>query len=142
MKYEVEVLHNVSTDMFIRFSPETSKLYHAFTFEVEAIDMEGAANIVWALANVDDADALTRFHPNLAHLAPQVTQYRECMNRSLSVSDVLAFRCEGEYAGALAVEMIGHRELDKKPAFEPSRSWPSASFDAHQRFMEEQNGRQ
>lgn len=138
MRLCVNVLHNVSQDMFLRYDPATSALYHAYTFDVEADSVQDAANLVWVLANVDDADHLRQNHPHLARYAPQVTAYRARLNRSLSVSDVLVFHEGPRFAGALVVGIIGHWELGSVPTYtdtEP-QSYRSASFRAHEKFRE------
>ena len=147
-RFTVTVLHNVSRDMFLHYSPETSKLYHAHTFtDIDADTPEDAANVVWMLANVDDADNLTKSMPNLSRYAPQVTEYRRRRNRSLSVSDVLIIRGTedtGRFAGRtvdiLSVEMLGHSKVTHVPPFADSdlNSETSASYEALQTFIRNQ----
>lgn len=137
MRLTVRVLHNVSQDMFFQYDPKTSQLYHAHDFQVVADNVDKAADLVWALANVDDAEHLHAVHPQFAFLYDdQVTAYRKRMNRSLSVSDVLVFY-EGErFAGARVVATVGHDALDTEPAYTggDNSTEVSTSFEAHQRF--------
>ena len=140
MNYTVTVLHNVSTDMFFRYHPETSKLYHAHTFQVMADNTEGAANLIWTLANVDDADHLRQQWPHLSSYASQVMEYRARRNRSLSVSDVLVIyelrQEDAHLAGILAVAGVGHDTLDRLPEYVDGNNETeySASYAAHQAF--------
>lgn len=135
MKLAVDVLHNVSEDMFFRYNPKTSRLFHAETFIVEADSVDDAANLVWTLTNCDGPDHLRTQWPHLASYAPQVKRYRDRMNRSLSVSDVLVFH-EGErLAGVRVVEMIGHSSLDEAPRYERSTADVSPSYTAYQNLV-------
>lgn len=86
------VLHNVSEDTFDRYDPETSKLYHAHTFQIVADNTDQAAELIWTLTNVDDANMLASVRADLSLYGPQVTEYRRRKNRSLSKGDVVLLR--------------------------------------------------
>lgn len=112
MKLRAIVLHNVGPDMFWRYSPQTSRLFHAHTFQVEADSTAKAADLIWILTNVDSADDLRLRHSHLATYAEQMEHYRTRQNRSLSVGDVIVFM-EGErVAGAVKVATVGFTEID------------------------------
>lgn len=132
------VLHNVSDDTFDRYDPETSRLYHAHTFQVVADNAGQAAELVDLLTNVDDANHLASLRADLSQYGPQVTEYRARKNRSLSVGDVVMFRelAEGvtlqdlsddlaglpdgrtqRPAGVRVVARIGWDALDGEPGF-------------------------
>jgi hypothetical protein len=142
VKLWVTVLHNVGADMFFRYDPATSSLFHAHTFTVVADSVEQAADLAWTLTNVGDADELRQMAPHLSRYADQVTLYRARMNRSLSVGDVLEFH-EGErFAGALVVEGVGHRSLTEPPLRQAiTVGEVSDSYRAHQALREEQDRR-
>ena len=139
MNLSVTVLHNVSADMFFRYDPETSKLFHAHTFQVVADNIDKAADLIWTLTNVDSANDLRSMRADLGLYAQQVDEYRARKNRSLSVGDVLVFRelagdkSEGRFAGALWVDMLGF-----KPALEvaydgggSNQTTQSNAYEAH-----------
>lgn len=137
MRLTVTVLHNVSPDMFFRYGPD-SRLHHAHTFEVEADSVDTAANLVWTLTNVGDANELRQIAPHEAKYADEVTKYRARGNRSLSVSDVLVFH-EGERpAGCLVVAGVGHDMLEAIPSYEEGTNGDvvSKSYLAHQEWMD------
>lgn len=137
-RFAVTVLHNVSPDTFFRYHPDTSRLYHAHLFQVEADNVEHAANLVWVLTNVGDAQELYAHHPNLSQYADQVTAYRQRMNRSLSMSDVLVVhevvRDQTVLAGVLVVKALGHEGLEFMPDYVDgdNDSEVSRSYEAHQ----------
>ena len=140
MKFHAVVMHNVSRDMFWGYKPETSVLHHAHTFQVEADNIEKAADLVWVLTNVDNADHLRMSHPHLSQYADQVTQYRERLNRSLSVADVIVFFERERYAGALAVAVVGHDAIDFDPTTirtVTNDRDESDAYAAHQRFADQ-----
>lgn len=111
MKLRAYVLHNVSTDIFFRFDPTTSKVGHAHTFEIEADDPLKAADLLWTLTNVTDSNDLRLSWPHLAQYASQVTTYRRRKNRSLSVGDVIV-QYEGIHLrSVLAVATVGFEDL-------------------------------
>ena len=129
-KYVVTVLHNISEDMFWRYRPETSALYHAHDFTVEAKDVENAADIVWFLANTDSVEPGSTY--------ADVTAYRKRRNRSLSVSDVLVIHTDaGELAGVLVVASVGFEALEFMPAYTQgdNDSEFSEAYQASQRFV-------
>jgi hypothetical protein len=115
MKLDAIVLHNVCEDMFWRFDPRTSQLHHAHTFrDVEADNIDKAADLIWNLTNIGDANELRVNFPHLSKYADEVTNYRRRKNRSLSVGDVLVF-VEGERpAGVLAVASMGFKHFGTK----------------------------
>ena len=143
MKLTVTVLHNVGQDMFHRFRPDTSSLHHAHTFEVVADSVDDAANLIWNLTNVGDAEELRVMFPHLSEYAGQVTDYRARLNRSLSVADVLVFHEllrdeEPRIAGGLAVAAVGF-ELIELPVDFTDGSNDSAfseSYRAIERYRE------
>lgn len=91
MNLAATVLHNVSDDTFVRYDPETSRLHHAHTFQIVADNADQAADLIWMLTNVDDANHLASMRSDLSLYGPQVTAYRRRKNRSLSVGDVVVF---------------------------------------------------
>lgn len=111
MRLHAFVLHNVSVDTFFRYNPKTSCLHHAHTFQVEADDLDKAADLIWILTNVDDANHLRTGHPHLAAYADEVTLYRQRKNRSLSVGDVIVFYERERPAGAMEVATVGFNLL-------------------------------
>lgn len=133
----VEALHNVSADTFTRYDPETSKLFHAHSFQVGADSRDQALNLAWTLGNfgVEDLPA------HLSLYALQINEYRERMNRSLSVSDVLVVwevhGDEARLAGVFCIEPVGFRELEDIPPYERSLEHVehSASYYAHQEVL-------
>jgi len=116
MNLSVLVLHNVSPDMFFRYDPETSRLFHAHEFQVAADNIEKAADLVWNLTNVSDANELRSMRPDLGMYGAQVEEYRERRNRSLSVGDVLVFAELSDPprpAGALWVDGLGFKQVSE-----------------------------
>jgi len=114
------VLHNVTHgDRFWRYNPETSRLVHAHTFEVAADNTDQAAELIWMLTNVDNANHLASMRSDLSHYGPQVTAYRRRMNRSLSVGDVVVFHevvGDGQrLAGVRVVASVGWEALEAEP---------------------------
>lgn len=136
MNLSVLVLHNVSPDMFLRYDPETSILFHAHEFQVVADNIEKAADVIWTLTNVDDGNHLRSMRSDLGLYAPQVDQYRLRRNRSLSVGDVLLFTELGDPprpAGALWVDNVGFKDV-AEVAYDGGGSndtLESASYHAH-----------
>lgn len=136
MNLSVLVLHNVSADMFFRYDPETSRLFHAHEFQIVADNIEKAADVVWTLTNVSDGNHLRSMRSDLGLYAPQVDEYRQRRNRSLSVSDVLVFTdLDGRRpVGALAIESVGFRVVEVV-AYDGGGSNQTAvsnSYTAHQ----------
>lgn len=116
------VLHNESDDRFDRYHPDTSRLFHAHTFEVVADNVDHAADLIYELTNVDDANHLATLRPSLGVNAPvpygrQVTEYRRRRNRSLSVGDVVIFREGDRPAGVRVVDGVGWEALEFEPEF-------------------------
>ena len=151
MRFTVTTLHNISEDMFFRFSPKTSRLFHAHDFQVEADSVEQAANLVWNLANVDSGDDLRQHFPHLSIYASQVDEYRRRRNRSLSMSDVLVFieHAHGwpgpgssRACGALSIEAVGHKSITP-PEFKPgsNETLTSQAYEASRLFYESHNAR-
>lgn len=141
MKLTAVVLHNCGPGMFWKYDPKTAELYHAHNFDIEADSIEQGANLVWDLANVGDADELRLNFAALSSYAPQVVAYRDRMNRSLSVGDVIIFS-EGERpAGALVVASLGFERLATDPDFNGVASNTdenSAAFGAHVALLRDQ----
>lgn len=118
MNLAVTVLHNVVRGSFFGFDPEIADLRHGHTFQVIADNVNEAAKLTWMLANIDSADDLPA---HLSSYGPQVFKYRERMNRSLSVGDVLVMEdLDNHYetVGVMACEMVGWKGLEYMPAFE------------------------
>jgi len=123
------VLHNVSSDTFSRYNPETSRLHHAHTFQIVADNADQAADLIWTLTNVDDANDLASMRPDLSLYGPQVTAYRRRKNRSLSVGDVVIFHelngiasfvttgALERLAGVRVVASIGWESLEGEPGY-------------------------
>jgi len=116
----VTVLHNVARGSFFGFRPDTADLRHAHTFQVVADNVNEAAKLMWLLCNVDGPDDLPA---HLSLYAAQVEHYRQRMNRSLSVGDVLVMeRLEPEQqfeiAGVMACEVVGWKGLEYVPEYE------------------------
>lgn len=138
--FSVLVLHNVGRDMFFRFHPKTSTLHHAHEFQVRADSPEAAANLIWTLANVGDAEELQMTAPYLSLYANQVTEYRARRNRSLSVSDVLIIKelgsGEPRLAKILVLAGVGHHMLEAVPDYTDgsNQTAVSKSYEAHQAF--------
>jgi hypothetical protein len=146
MNLSALVLHNVSPDMFFRYDPETSQLYHAHEFQVVADNIDKAADLIWMLTNVGDSNELRSMRSDLGLYGAQVDEYRARGNRSLSVGDVLVFHeasaeqggltlGRGRFAGALWVDTLGF-----KPALKTSfdgggsnQTERSQSYEAHVR---------
>lgn len=117
MNLTAVVLHNVGVGMFWQYNPDTAELYHAHNFTIEADGIERAADLVFTLANVGSPEDLHFDQPTLSRYVPQVRHYRQRMNRSLSVGDVIVFS-EGERpAGSLAVAPLGFEPLTTDPEF-------------------------
>jgi hypothetical protein len=116
VKLHAFVLHNISEDMFWGFKPESSRLFHAHTFTIDATTPERAAEIVWILTNVDSADDLPNstfgwvHSTDLTQYADQVIAYRRRRNRSLSVGDVVLFYHGEEFLVAKACEGLGWKD--------------------------------
>ena len=145
MKYAAFVLHNVSADMFWGFKPETSRLYHAHTFTIEADTPELGAEVIWVLTNVDSADDLRINHSHLAQYADQVTEYRRRKNRSLSVGDVVVFYQGEKPLVAKAVEGEGWKDytlddlIPTDASLDARNIHPeSQAYEAMQDLMQEQ----
>lgn len=136
MNLSVLVLHNVSPDMFFRYDPETSRLFHAHEFQVVADNIEKAADLVWTLTNVGDSNELNSMRSDLGLYGLQVDEYRQRRNRSLSVGDVLVFHELAEpprYAGALSVDSVGFKEVSEV-AFDgggSNQTTQSVAYEAH-----------
>jgi hypothetical protein len=130
----VLVLHNVSPDMFFRYDPETSILFHAHEFQVVADNIEKAADVIWTLTNVDDGNHLRSMRSDLGLYAAQVDEYRERRNRSLSVGDVLVFtELPNRAAGALWVDNLGFKQVSEV-AYDgggSNQTAQSMSYQAH-----------
>jgi len=134
MNLSVLVLHNVSPDMFFRYDPETSRLFHAQEFQVVADNIEKAADLVWTLTNVDNADHLRSMRSDLSLYAAQVDEYRARRNRSLSVGDVMVFtELPSRAAGALWVDNVGFKHVSEV-AYDgggSNQTTQSNSYEAH-----------
>ena len=114
MNLSVLVLHNVSPDMFFRYDPEMSTLFHAHEFQIVADNIEKAADVVWTMTNVDDGNHLRSMRSDLGLYAAQVDEYRARRNRSLSVGDVLLFtELPDRAAGALWVDSVGFKHVSE-----------------------------
>lgn len=115
MNLTVKVLHAVGPGMFASYRPEGSDLFHAHDFDVVADNPEQAADLVWTLCNVDDANHLSSIRSDLSIYGAQVTAYRQRKNRSLSMGDVLVFFEGDHFVTAMAIEAMGHREYPLEP---------------------------
>lgn len=140
MNLTARVLHNVSADTFFRFDRETSSLFHAHDFRISADNYERAANLIWDLTNVDDANDLQTLRPDYGKYGPQVTHYRARRNRSLSVGDVVLL-FEGDvppadlrYVSTAVVNSVGWLWISPAPAFEDGENTTrfSESYCAHE----------
>lgn len=119
MNLAVTVLHNCERGSFFGFHPNTADLRHGHTFEVVADSVNEAAKLVWTLGNVDGPDDLP---VHLSLYGRQVREYRDRMNRSLSVGDVLLMEDldteDRQVLGVMACEQVGWRGLEYVPSFE------------------------
>lgn len=109
MKLHAYVFHNVGPKMFWEYDAEHQ--FHAHTFQVEADNIDAAADLIWDLTNVGNADELRINFPHLSKYAEQVAEYRRRENRSLSVGDAIVFLERERYVGTLAVAAIGFTEV-------------------------------
>lgn len=135
MKIKVTVLHNAGPGMFFGFNPETAHLHHAHDLLIEADSIDQAANLAFELTNLDVED-LNDYKALI--YGNQVREYRERMNRSLSVGDVLVMRDldhdDEPVLGVMACESLGWKGLEFVPefAFGTNQSPVSESYRAHQ----------
>lgn len=109
MKLHAYVFHNVGPTMFWEYAAEN--MHHAHTFQVEADTLPAAADLIWNLTNVGNADELRLTFPHLSEYAGQVSAYRARENRSLCVGDAIVFFERERFAGALAVASMGFDEV-------------------------------
>lgn len=140
MNLSVLVLHNVGPTMFFGYKAEGSDLFHAHEFQVVADSAEEAANLVWNLTNIGDENELRLQFPHLAFYGPQVTAYRQRMNRSLSVGDVLVLHeigaGEPRFVATMAIAGLGHDLYPLVPPYAQgtNESEVSESYKAHMEF--------
>lgn len=129
------VLHNVSTDMFFEYKPETSKLYHAHTFELE--ESSSYLEDVWGIANQYPEDV--EDEPFYQHYLPQIHAYRQRSNRSLSMSDVVILVDGEAVVGAWTAVTVGWREIDMPTGVDLSdvdnHQEASIAWAAHAKFL-------
>lgn len=141
MRMKARVLHSVGEGMFLSYHPEGSNLFHAHDFDLVAENVEEAANLLWTLCNVDDANHLTSMRPDLEAYGSQVTAYRQRRNRSLSMGDVLVFYSEnGSWLATMALEAIGHSHYAQEPGYEAGSNDEefSRSYHAWQALLDAQ----
>ena len=144
MRLHAFVLMNIGTDMFWGYRADSSALYHAHTFVIDADNPDRAVELIWILTNVDSADMLRQEYPHLAQYADDVIEYRRRENRSLSVGDVVTFYQGEKFLVSKACERLGWSDhnVDLGVGLEVDNTRPtSQARRAMQEFMESQGSR-
>lgn len=134
MNLAVTVLH------YVRYADRDAgdgDHHHAHTFQVMADNVDLAADVVYTLANVDNEDMLPA---NLRLYGPQVKHYRERMNRSMTVGDILVMEALSEdtarIAAVLGCQPTGWTKLDIQPEYDTTAGNHSQVSESYQAFWQ------
>lgn len=140
MKYKATVLHQVGPGMFFGIN-EGSEFFHAHDFDIEADGHMQAAELVFEITNLGPEEVSAR---KALLYGDQMRSYRQRMNRSTSVSDLLILRdaSDGSLLAVLACATSGWQPLTAMPDYEHgvNSTVESQSYQAHQKLMEAQRG--
>ena len=132
MRLAVTVLHNVARGSFAGYDPATADLRHGHTFQVTADSVDEAGKLLWTLGNVDGPDDLPE---HLSSYGNQVWAYRQRMNRSVSVGDVVMVYShdDSRMIAVLVCEPVGWRKIAWVPEYEHGSNddVTSKSYDAY-----------